>query len=620
MSRRISDAPSMEARDRTNHMTHTNKRSFGAGIGVFILLAVVFFTGCSTFTEITEETEEPDNVVADTALRDLPQNKEIEYQYKFVEATKLRLMGQSSDALELFYQCSEIQPHAPAPYYQMSLIADQINEQKEAIKYGKKAVQYGPDNKWYRLHLANLYLKGNTADSALSQYDHLVRQEGIEDLDILFRTAQLYQKNDKYRDALDLYNRIEERMGFNERISILKKMIYTRLGNKDQAYQEVQELIDRDPDEARYYGMLAETYATFKEYDKAEQMYDKLFALDSTNNLGQLSKVKYYNEQEKYGQSIELLRKEIIPNPSVDFRDKMLMLLNFLSDNNKLTRYTPQIGAALDSMVKYHPRRNEVHAMYADYYLKQNEFGKSIDHLLPLAQSDQGKYVYWDQLLSVYSITSRFGEMYQRGLESLQQYPKKPRLYLLTSIGALQTNKADTAISLLEEGKTLIQDDQTLRIQFLTQLGEAYYQEQQYNRAWSYFEEVIRLEPDNVMVLNNYSYYLSLRGENLDKALKLSRRTIQEEPQSSVYLDTYAWILYKKGDIKKAKRYIEKAIKNGGADDPDVMEHYGDILFKMGEREEAVIQWKKSRDLGNAGEHIRYKINHQKLPPDADKK
>jgi tetratricopeptide (TPR) repeat protein len=597
-------------------MTHIYPlQSFRSGIAVFIVLVSILFGGCSAFKKSQEQPAPMEEAAKDTALKDLPQDKEIEYQYKFIEATKLRLMGRASDALELLTQCSQIQPHAPAPYYQMSLIADQINEQKEAIKYGKKAVQYGPDNKWYRLHLANLYLQQNTTDSALSQYDHLVRKNDVQDLEILFRAAQLYQKNSRYREALQIYNRIEERMGFNEQISILKKMIYTRLGNKEKAYDEVKKLIDKNPDEARYYGMLAETYATFKEYEKADKMYDKLFALDSTNNLGQLSKVKYYNEQEKFGKTIDLLRKEVIPNPSVDFRDKMLMLLNFLSDNQKLTRYTPQVGAALDSMVKYHPDRNEVHAMYADYYLKQNKFSKSIDHLLPLAQSDQGKFVYWDQLLSVYSITSRFDDMYRHGLESLQQYPRKPRLYLLTSIGALQTNKADTAISLLEKGKTLIKEDQALRIQFLTQLGEAYYQEKKYEPAWKHFEEVIRLDPDNVMVLNNYSYYLSLRGENLEKAKKYSRKTIEQEPENAIYLDTYAWILYRKGEIKKARKFIEKAIENGGGDDADVVEHYGDILFEMGEKEKALKQWQKSLELGNASDAIRYKINHKQLPP-----
>jgi len=586
---------------------------------VILLSAAFFFLGsCSVLKKSAEEDTQKEKVQIDTALRELSTEQQIEYQYKFVEATKLRLLGQTSGALELFQQCTELRPHAPDPYYQMSLIATQIDESKEAIKYATKAVQYDPGNKWYRLNLANLHLQSNTLDSALIQYQYLARNKNIEDLDILFRLAQLYQKNQKYREALEYYNKIEERVGFNEQITILKKMIYTRLGEEEKAVAEVKKLIGHFPDEARYYGMMAELYATFKRYEKADKMYDKLFAIDSTNNLGQLSMVKYYNQQEKYGKAIDLLRKQVIPNMAVDFRDKMLMVMNYLSDNKMLGQYRYEIGAALDSMVKYHPGKNETHAMYADYHLKQNEYKKSVDHLKILAEGENTKYIYWDQLLSVFSITSQFTNMYQYGLMAIEEFPRKARLYLLTSIGALQANKADTALSLLEEGTQHLGKNRQLKIQFYTQLAEAHYNKKNYREAWDYFEQVLEMDPDNAMVLNNYSYYLSVRGEQLDKARRYSKRVIDQEPENAVYLDTYAWILYKQEDFKKARKYIERAIKNGGYDDADIVEHFGDILFKTGSVSQALEQWKKSQSLGNRTDRIEYKINHQQMPPEND--
>ncbi|MBS3807077.1 MAG: tetratricopeptide repeat protein [Bacteroidales bacterium] len=568
--------------------------------------------------ETTRKDGEKEKIEVDTALKELSADQQIEYQFKFVEATKLRLLGQNSDALELFQQCADLRPHAADPYYQMSLIASQINESDEAVKNAQKAVQYAPGNKWYRLHLANLHLQSNTLDSALTQYQFLVQNKTIEDMDILFRLAQLYQKNEKYREALVYYNKIETRMGFNEQIAILKKMIYTKLGEKEKAVGQVKELIEHFPDEARYYGMLAELYATFKEYDKAGKMYDKLFAIDSTNNLGQLSMVKYYNQQEKYGKALDILNKQVIPNSNVDFRDKMLMVMNFLSDNKRLNRYQYEVHAALDSMNKYHPGKAEIHAMYADYYLKQNEYKKSIDHLKTLAQGQNGKYIYWDQLLSVYSLTSQFSNMFRYGLKAIDAYPRKPRLYLLTSIGALQINKADTARSLLEEGENHLGSDRQVKIQFYTQLAEANYNTNNYQEAWKYFEKVLGMDPDNTLVLNNYSYYLSVRGEQLDKARRYSKKVIEQEPENAIYLDTYAWILYKQGKYNKARKYIDKAIRNGGYDDADIVEHFGDILFKTGHVNQAVKQWKKSRSLGNRSDKIEYKISHQQMPPDAD--
>lgn len=565
-----------------------------------------------------EKDVEKEKVDVDTALRELSEDQQIEYQFKFVEATKLRLLGQNSDALELFQQCADLRPHAADPYYQMSLIANQINESNEAVRYAKKSVQYAPGNKWYRLNLANLHLQSNTLDSALIQYQYLVQNKTIEDLDILFRLAQLYQKNEKYREALEYYNKIETRVGFNEQIAILKKMIYTRLGEKENAVGQVKELIEHFPDEARYYGMLAELYATFKEYDKADKMYDKLFAIDSTNNLGQLSMVKYYNQQEKYGKALDILSKQVIPNSNVDFRDKMLMAMNFLSDNKMLNRYQYEIGAVLDSMDKYHPGKDEIHAMYADYYLKQNQYQKSLEHLKTLADGQNGKYIYWDQLLSVYSITSQFNNMYRYGLKAIDEYPRKPRLYLLTSIGALQINKADTALSLLEKGTDYLDSDRQMKIQFYTQLAEANYNKKNYEEAWRYFEQVLGIDPDNAMVLNNYSYYLSVRGEQLDKARRYSKKVIEQEPENAIYLDTYAWILYKQGKFGKARKYIEQAIQNGGYDDPDIVEHFGDILFKTGHVNQALEQWKKSQSLGNRSDRIEYKISHQQMPPETD--
>jgi len=585
---------------------------------MFIVLSFLLLGSCSVVKKSTPPEGKKEEVQVDTTLRELSPDKQIEYQYKFVEATKLRLLGQTSNALELFQQCAKLRPHAPDPYYQMSLIATQIDESREAVRYAKKAVQYAPDNKWYRLNLANLHLQSNTLDSALTQYQYLAQNRKIEDLDILFRLAQLYQKNQKYREALKYYNKIEERVGFNEQIGILKKMTYTRLGEQEKAIDQVKKLIEHFPDEARYYGMLAELYATFKEYDKAEEMYDKLFAIDSTNNLGQLSKVKYYNQQKKYDKALDLLRKQVIPNQDVDFRDKMLMVMNFISDNKLLHQYPYEIGATLDSMITYHPGKDEIHAMYADYYLKQNKFKKSIEHLKTLAEGANTKFIYWDQLLSVYSITSQFENMYRQGLRALEEYPRKPRLYLLTGIGALQVNKADTALSLFEKGSEYVGKDRQMKVQFYTQLAEAHYNRKNFGEAWEYFEQVLTLDPNNAMVLNNYSYYLSVRGEQLDKARRYSKKVIEQEPENAIYLDTYAWILFKQGKYKKARRYIEKAIKNGGYDDADIVEHFGDILFKTGSVSQALEQWKKSQSLGNSSDRIEYKINHQQMPPEKD--
>jgi len=593
------------------------------------LLALGFFivtSACSTFQKTgTSQKDEPAErssgmvLEGDSALRELSDEKQIEYEFKFVEATKLRLLGQSSEALQLFEECSKLHPHAPDPYYQMSMIAKKISENRQALDYAKKAVQYGPDNKWYRLHLANLHLEANNQDSALMQYEYIAETQRVEDLDILFRLARLNQRQDNYEEALRYYDRIEGQVGFNRQLAVLKKMIYTRLGNKEKAVEEVQKLVDHYPDNTRYIGMLAELYASFEEYDKADQMYDKLFSLDSTNNLGQLSLVKYYNQQQKYDRALELLRKQVIPNPNIDYRDKMLMLMKFIQDQDRLNKYQSDIGAALDSLSKYHANRNEVHALYADYYLKRQEYRSSIEHLKTLAEQEHSQYIYWDQLLSVYSITSQFKNMYRFGQKAIERYPNRPRIYLLTGIGANQLNKADSALKLLNEGLSYVGNDNEMKTQFDIHLAEAYYKKGNYPKTWKHYDRVLKKDPDNIMVLNNYSYYLSQQDTLLNRAERYIKKVIKKKPEDAIYLDTYAWVLYKKGKYGRARQYIQKAIKFGGFDDADVVEHYGDILFKTGNVNQAVEQWEKSQSLGNRSDQIQYKIDHQQLPPDGHK-
>lgn len=586
-------------------------------VGIVLLGMIVLGSiGCSVTDNLVKK--EKKTTKKDTALKDLPENKRVEYQYKHIEALRHRFLGNTSDALKYLTQCSEIRPHAADPYYQKSLIATQIDEHRKAINFGKKAVKYAPNNKWYRLNLANLYIKSDVIDSARIQYEYLVEKMNINDLDMVFKLAQLHQKSENYQKALEYYNEIEARIGLNEQISQLKKRIYAKIGEKEKAYSEIKKLIDNFPDESKYYGMLAELYATFNEYEKAEKMYDKLFQIDSTNNLGQLSLVRYYNKKGEVEKALDIYENQIIPNNTIAFRNKMLIFMNFLQQSEELLQYADRFKNSLDTLDRYYPDKMEVDALYADLYLKTKNFKKAVGHLETLATGPKSKYIYWEQLLSIYSYLGQFEKMFQYGQQALKEFDNKPRLYLLSGIGALQINKPNTAITLLEEGTQYIEDNRSMRVQFFTQLGEAYHQIENYKQSDHYFQKVLELDPNNKLVLNNYSYYLSQREEKLKKALGYSNKVIREEPNNPIYLDTYAWVLFKMEKYGEAQKYIKKALENGGMDDADIIEHYGDILYKNGNKQKALQLWEKSKNMGNRSEELDYKLKNKTLPPNPD--
>ncbi len=124
----------------------------------------------------------------------------------------------------------------------------------------------------------------------------------------------------------------------------------------------------------------------------------------------------------------------------------------------------------------------------------------------------------------------------------------------------------------------------------------------------------LKIDSLNVVVLNNYSYSLAVRGDNIDKAVSMSRYTIEKEPYNSTYLDTYAWIMYKSNNLAEAEKYIKKAIQFGGGTNPEILSHYGDILAKKGKTKDAVAAWTEALKYGDSDMEtaLRIKIENSK--------
>ncbi|MGM0497176.1 MAG: tetratricopeptide repeat protein [Bacteroidota bacterium] len=577
---------------------------------VSIILFAFLFSGCGS---VFQSTDSKDEAKADTVeIEELSQEEQLRYQYSLVEGLKQKALKNYSHAISYFYKCLEIQPNSPAVQYQVSLVNNLLEQPDLALQYGKKAVENAPENKYYREHLFQLYLRNEQPKEAIKQYEYLVENKQAK-TEHFYDLAQLYRETNQYNKAIEMLNKVEKRTGINEQIQVLKKALYTKTGNEEKAIAEVKKLIDNFPKETRYYGMLAELYASYQMYDKADKMYDRLFEIDSTNYMGQVSLVEYYKSQGKYDEALNQYEL-IIDHDKIDFGTKFLVFMKFLEDRNVYLQNNDKMILLLDSLSSFYPDKDEVHTLYTDLYLKTNKYDKAIDHLEVLVKSENERPVFWEQLLSLYSYNNEFEKMYKYGVKSLEQYTDKSRLFLFTAIGANQTNRSDTAATILKEGLETVESDEDMKIQYYTQLGEAYKNLNKHENSDKYFEKVLEMDPENLLVSNNYSYYLSLRGEKLERARELIENAIQQEPNSAIYLDTYAWVLYKLEKYDKAEKHIEKAIRNGGSEDHEVLEHYGDILFKNGKEDKALQQWKKSKSAGNDSDEIEYKIENQKIP------
>ena len=147
----------------------------------------------------------------------------------------------------------------------------------------------------------------------------------------------------------------------------------------------------------------------------------------------------------------------------------------------------------------------------------------------------------------------------------------------------------------------------------LASLGDAYHELGKHTSSDSAYNASLKYDSNNLYVLNNYSYFLSLRNVELGRALKMSKKTIAKEPLNASYLDTYGWILYLKGEFNEAEKYLSKSLMNGGEKSAEVLEHYGDVLYRLNRKDEANAYWKKAKEAGGSSEALINKTSSKKL-------
>jgi Tfp pilus assembly protein PilF len=188
-------------------------------------------------------------------------------------------------------------------------------------------------------------------------------------------------------------------------------------------------------------------------------------------------------------------------------------------------------------------------------------------------------------------------------------FPDKFRVSYLKGLANFQQkNYAEALYFWLQAEKFSTPTDTATLAHLYTSIGDVYFLQKEYSKTDKYFAKALKLQPNNILALNNYAYYLSLRKTKLSKALSMSRITIDTEPNNATYLDTYAWILYEMKRYEEAKKVFQRALVNGGNEEGVMLEHYGDVLYALGEFSNAQIYWQRALEKGNDTPELREKL------------
>ncbi|HEX8351273.1 MAG TPA: tetratricopeptide repeat protein, partial [Hymenobacter sp.] len=470
------------------------------------------------------------------------------------------------------------------------------------------AVKFDPKNAYYYLLLAQIYTSQKQFDQATKVYTSLIRD--VPDSGYyLFNLADLYMAQGKLNEALATFDQAEKQFGSIDEVSFKKQQIYLKQNNLDKALKEGETLISTNPEEIRYVLAQAELYASNNRLPDAIRVAQQALKQDPENPQARMILADVYRQQGNAPES-ERQIKEAFESPALDIDDKVRILVDYIKQlpNPKLEQTALDLASIT---MRVHPREAKAYAVAGDIQTITDHKKDARDTYLKAIRLDNSKFQLWQQIVLIDAELNQTDSLLRHSERALELFPNQASLWFYNGAAHVLNKQPAKGIKSLEYGRKLATDNPELLAQFDTQLGDAYHEIKDNTKSDAAYEAALTFDANNAQALNNYSYFLSLRGEKLDKAKEMAGKLVKQFPDNDTYLDTYAWVLYKQKDYAGARQSLEKALKT--TKDATVIEHYGDVLYQLGEQEKALAQWQRAKAIGGASPLIDRKIKDKKL-------
>ena len=531
------------------------------------------------------------------------------FDYFYLEAEKCRLAEDYSSALDLYHHCLDINPQAPEALYNTGLLYIYLRSDSIGTAYIREACEHDANNPYYLETLAALYLNKRDAESAIPVLEKMAALQSRRS-DILTQLVQLYSTVGNTDKAIGALNRIELLEGPNPQVSIEKFRLYKEKEQLDSAFMQLQALCDESPHDMNLRVVVGSQYMQAGDTLKALEIYDEVRRKEPTNTNLQLATMDYLRDSGK-GDLYNRMRDSLLFCPDSPTQLRVLMLRSYITDVQRDSTLAPQLTAAFDTLLSRPQQDTDVLIMKAAYQLYSKQPKEALCQTMrQVLEVDPGNETALRELLQYYAEQNDEKGVEDISRRGLNYHPEEIAYAYYLGMALAEQKKLSDAAEVLQQGLRVRTDEvhPNLVSNVFGVLGDIYYQQQKEQEAFAAYDSALVYKDDNIMCLNNYAYYLSLKGEQLDKAEEMSYRTIRQEPDNITYLDTYAWILFMKEDYAHARTYMDKVVNPEKSDEEllsderlqgNVIEHAGDVYANIGEPETALRLWKLAKQKGD---------------------
>lgn len=529
----------------------------------------------------------------------------------FFDGEKEKMIGNLEEAYVFFMQAVQVNPALDAAYYEIAQLEQLAGDYSSAQKTIEKALQISPDNMWYLQYLGDTYAAQFKYLEA-AQIFRKLSEKYPKSYDFYFQEAYYLILSNELKDALTVYDKLETLIGVQGDLSLQKYKIYSRLNKNEEAVAELEKLIDAFPDEIEFQIELADFYVTNNRKEEALSIYLNILEKDSNNVLALTSLADYYKNS---GNAEEALKysKLAFANSDIPIDAKISVLYNYIKFYDQKKEEINEAFELADILIQAHPRDAKAYAIAGDLRNLNQNIKEALAYYMQSLELQKDIFTVWQQVFFINSDLRDYPALLIATNEAKEYFPNQALVYFFNGLAYQQTKDLVEAEKSFLRAVKMSGDNAALKGQSYSSLGDVYNDLGHYSKSDEYFDLALELDGKNAYVLNNYSYYLSLRNDQLDKAAEMSMRANELSPNNSSFLDTYAWILYQSAKYQEAKEWQEKALKASDEKSGTLLEHMGDILYKLNQVDQALEYWKEAALTGEGSAVLEKKILDKKL-------
>lgn len=541
------------------------------------------------------------------SLNQLSQEQQRKFDYFYYEAANLKNAGKYDAAYDLFSYCLSLDTASSPVLYELAMFQLQRNRPEKAVEMLKSAVAHSDDNFTYRMTLAGLYRNLGMYGEASDSYEELVKRYPDKS-ELNYYLADALTQEGEIGAAIDAYNVLESTMGMNETLSLQKFKLYQTLKQPDKAFEEIEKLANKYPMNARYRLLMGDLHLENEETEKALACYQKAHEIDPDDPRYIVSMANYYDQTGDKEAAEQEIRDALV-NEKLDVETKVGILSRYVQRLQQTQQGIENANSLFQTLLDQHPEDTELKLMYGSLLMAQQKEEEAKFQFQLVTEMEPSNEGAWQQLLNISLKGEDIPEVIRICTRCKELFPEAPEYYFYLGIGYYMQEKYQESLDTYYAGLKIIPEGNgVVKSNFYGQIGDLYYQMEKMDEAYKAYDEALKYNENNAPVLNNYSYFLTLDKKDLKKAERMAAQCIKLEPDNATYLDTYAWVFFVQGNYTLAKIYIENALSKDKTNSAELVDHYGDILYMSGEKDKALEQWKKAKEMGKDTDVLKQKI------------